>query len=131
MDAHSESALKIAQWLMQHQKVKAVYYPWLDNHPQNKLAKAQQSAGGGIVSFEVKGGKEEAWKVIDNVQIVSITANLGDTRTTITHPGTTTHGRLSEEDRLESGITDGLIRLAVGLETVEDLQDDLDFALTR
>jgi O-succinylhomoserine sulfhydrylase len=116
---------------MQHQKVKAVYYPWLDNHPQNKLAKAQQSAGGGIVSFEVKGGKEDAWKVIDNVQIVSITANLGDTRTTITHPGTTTHGRLSEEDRLESGITDGLIRLAVGLETVEDLQDDLDFALTR
>jgi O-succinylhomoserine sulfhydrylase len=131
MDAHSESALKIAQWLMQHQKVKAVYYPWLDSHPQNKLAKAQQSAGGGIVSFEVKGGKEDAWKVIDNVQIVSITANLGDTRTTITHPGTTTHGRLSEEDRLESGITDGLIRLAVGLETVEDLQDDLDFALTR
>ena len=131
MDAHSESALKIAQWLMQHQKVKAVYYPWLDNHPQNKLAKAQQSAGGGIVSFEVKGGKEDAWKVIDNLQIVSITANLGDTRTTITHPGTTTHGRLSEEDRLESGITDGLIRLAVGLETVEDLQDDLDFALTR
>lgn len=131
MDAHSESALKIAQWLMQHPKVKAVHYPWLDNHPQNKLAKAQQSAGGGIVSFEVKGGKEDAWKVIDNVQIVSITANLGDTRTTITHPGTTTHGRLSEEDRLESGITDGLIRLAVGLETVEDLQDDLDFALTR
>ncbi len=131
MDAHSERALKIAQWLMQHPKVKAVHYPWLDNHPQNKLAKAQQSAGGGIVSFEVKGGKEDAWKVIDNVQIVSITANLGDTRTTITHPGTTTHGRLSEEDRLESGITDGLIRLAVGLETVEDLQDDLDFALTR
>jgi len=131
MDAHSESALKIAQWLMQHPKVKAVHYPWLDNHPQNKLAKAQQAAGGGIVSFEVKGGKEDAWKVIDNVQIVSITANLGDTRTTITHPGTTTHGRLSEEDRLESGITDGLIRLAVGLETVEDLQDDLDFALTR
>ena len=131
MDAHSESALKIAQWLMQHPKVKAVHYPWLDNHPQNKLAKAQQSAGGGIVSFEVKGGKEDAWKVIDNLQIVSITANLGDTRTTITHPGTTTHGRLSEEDRLESGITDGLIRLAVGLETVEDLQDDLDFALTR
>lgn len=131
MDAHSESALKIAQWLMQHPKVKAVHYPWLDNHPQSKLAKAQQSAGGGIVSFEVKGGKEDAWKVIDNVQIVSITANLGDTRTTITHPGTTTHGRLSEEDRLESGITDGLIRLAVGLETVEDLQDDLDFALTR
>ena len=131
MDAHSESALKIAQWLMQHPKVRAVHYPWLDNHPQNKLAKAQQSAGGGIVSFEVKGGKEDAWKVIDNVQIVSITANLGDTRTTITHPGTTTHGRLSEQDRLESGITDGLIRLAVGLETVEDLQDDLDFALTR
>jgi len=131
MDAHSESALKIAQWLMQHPKVKAVHYPWLDNHPQNKLAKAQQSAGGGVVSFEVKGGKEDAWKVIDNVQIVSITANLGDTRTTITHPGTTTHGRLSEEDRLESGITDGLIRLAVGLETVEDLQDDLDFGLTR
>ena len=131
MDAHSQSALKIAQWLMQHPKVKAVHYPWLDNHPQNKLAKAQQSSGGGIVSFEVKGGKEDAWKVIDNVQIVSITANLGDTRTTITHPGTTTHGRLSEEDRLESGITDGLIRLAVGLETVEDLQDDLDFALTR
>jgi len=131
MDAHSESALKIAQWLMQHPKVRAVHYPWLDNHPQNKLAKAQQSSGGGIVSFEVKGGKEDAWKVIDNVQIVSITANLGDTRTTITHPGTTTHGRLSEEDRLESGITDGLIRLAVGLETVEDLQDDLDFALTR
>jgi O-succinylhomoserine sulfhydrylase len=125
MQAHSERALQIAQWLEKHPKIARVYYTGLESHPQRALAKRQQKAGGAIVSFDVKGGKEAAWKVIDSTKLVSITGNLGDVRTTITHPGTTTHGRLTPEARAAAGIGDGLVRLSVGLESVEDLKADL------
>lgn len=125
MKAHSENALSIARWLEQQPAVARVYYPGLESHPQHELVKKQQSGFGGLLSFELKGGKAEGWKLIDATRIVSITANLGDTRSTITHPATTTHGRLTPEQRQESGISDGLIRLAVGLEDIEDLKKDL------
>lgn len=125
MQAHSAHALQLAQWLEAQPGVARVYYPGLASHPQHALARAQQKTGGGIVAFEVDGGREAAWKVIDAVRIMSITANLGDTRTTITHPATTTHGRLSPEQRAAAGIGEGLIRIAVGLEDVGDLQADL------
>ena len=125
MKAHCDGALELAQWLESQSAVQRVYYPGLQSHPQHELAKQQQSGFGGIVSFELKGGKEEGWKLIDATQMVSITANLGDTKTTITHPATTTHGRLTPEQRQESGISDGLIRVAVGLEDVEDIKRDL------
>ncbi len=125
MKAHSENALAIARWLEQQPAVARVYYPGLESHPQHELAKRQQSGFGGLLSFELKGGKAEGWKLIDATRIVSITANLGDTRSTITHPATTTHGRLTPEQRQEAGISDGLIRLAVGLEDVEDIKKDL------
>ena len=102
-----------------------VFYPGLPSHPQHELAMRQQKSGGGIVSFEVKGGKEAAWRVIDNTRMISITANLGDTKSTITHPASTTHGRISPEARAAAGISDGLIRIAVGLEAVVDIQADL------
>lgn len=129
MKAHCASALEIARWLESQPTVKRVYYPGLASHPQHALAKRQQSASGGIVAFEVKGGKAAAWKVIDAVRVFSITANLGDTKSTITHPATTTHGRLTPEQRAEAGIDDGLIRLSIGLEDVEDLRRDLDAGL--
>ena len=105
-----------------------VYYPGLENHPQYELAMRQQSAGGGIVSFDVSGGKDAAWRVIDNTKLLSITANLGDTKTTITHPATTTHGRWTDAERADAGIGDGLIRISVGLEDVDDIKSDLHLA---
>ncbi len=129
MLAQSERALAVAQWLERHPQVARVYYPGLPSHPQHALARRQQRAGGAIVSFDVKGGREAAWKVIDATQLISITGNLGDVKTTITHPATTTHGRLTPEARAAAGIGDGLIRLAVGLEGVEDLTADLQRGL--
>ena len=125
MDAHSANALQLAQWLEKQPNVARVFYPGLPSHPQHALALKQQKTGGGIVAFEVKGGRDAAWRVIDNTKMLSITANLGDTKTTITHPATTTHARISPEARAAAGITDGLIRIAVGLEAVVDIQNDL------
>lgn len=125
MKAHSQNAMAMAQWLEQQPQVARVYYPGLESHPQHELAKSQQSDFGGLLSFELKGGKDAGWALVDATQICSITANLGDTKTTITHPATTTHGRLTPEQRQESGIADGLIRIAVGLEDIEDLKKDL------
>jgi O-succinylhomoserine sulfhydrylase len=125
MDAHSANALALATWLSAQPNVARVLYPGLPSHPQHKLAMKQQKTGGGIVSFEVKGGKEAAWRVIDNTKLLSITANLGDTKTTITHPASTTHARITPEARAAAGITDGLIRIAVGLEAAVDIQNDL------
>jgi O-succinylhomoserine sulfhydrylase len=129
MKAHSAAALSLAQWLEQQPKVTEVFYAGLPTHPQYELAKQQQSAFGGIIAFEVKGDRAGAWKLIDASQWLSITANLGDTKTTITHPATTTHGRLTDEERAEAGITEGMIRLSVGLENVEDIQADLQHGL--
>jgi O-succinylhomoserine sulfhydrylase len=125
MQAHSDHALALARWLEAQPQVVKVLYPGLPSHPQHDLAMAQQKTGGGIVAFEVAGGREAAWRIIDACRIMSITANLGDTRTTITHPASTTHSRMSAEQRADAGIGDGLIRIAVGLEAVEDLQADL------
>lgn len=125
MDAHSANALELARWLEAQPNVARVFYPGLPSHPQHELAMRQQKTGGGIVSFEVKGGKAAAWRVIDNTQLLSITANLGDTKTTITHPASTTHARITSEARAAAGISDGLIRIAVGLEAVVDIQNDL------
>ncbi|OGS72251.1 MAG: O-succinylhomoserine sulfhydrylase [Gallionellales bacterium GWA2_60_142] len=125
MDAHSAGALELARWLEAQPNVARVFYPGLPSHPQHELAMQQQKTGGGIVSFEVKGGKDAAWRVIDSTKMISITANLGDTRTTITHPATTTHARITPEARAAAGITDGLIRIAVGLEAVVDIRNDL------
>jgi len=129
MLAQSERALELAQWLEKHPKVARVHYPGLASHPQHALAMRQQRAGGALVSFDVKGSKEAAWKVIDSTKLISITGNLGDVRTTITHPATTTHGRITPEARAAAGITDGLIRVAVGLEAVADLKADLQRGL--
>jgi O-succinylhomoserine sulfhydrylase len=125
MQAHSAGALELATWLEAHPKVTRVLYPGLASHPQHELAMRQQKTGGGIVAFEVVGGKDAAWKVIDATRVMSITANLGDTRTTITHPSSTTHSRMTPEQRAAAGIGDGLIRIAVGLEAVVDLKNDL------
>jgi len=125
MEAHSRSALQLARWLEQQPQVKRVYYPGLESHPQHRLATRQMSGFGGIVAFELQGGKDAAWRLIDATRVVSITANLGDAKSTITHPATTTHGRMSPEARADSGISDGLIRVAVGLETLADIQEDL------
>ena len=125
MQAHSAAALELALWLEQQPEVKRVFYPGLESHPQHELAKTQQTGFGGLLSFELNGGKEEGWKLIDATKMLSITANLGDTKTTITHPATTTHGRLTPEQRSEAGISDGLIRIAVGLEDIEDIKADL------
>ncbi len=125
MEAQSAAALELARWLEAQPQVARVYYPGLPSHPQHELACRQQSSGGAIVSFEVRGGREEAWKVVDATRIVSITANLGDTKTTLTHPASTTHGRISAEAREASGILESLLRVAVGLESVDDLKADL------
>jgi len=125
MEAHSAGALALARWLEQHPAVARVYYPGLTSHPQHALAMRQQRSGGGVVSFDVKGGRAAAWKVIDSTRLLSITANLGDAKSTITHPATTTHGRITPEARAAAGIGDGLVRVAVGLEAVEDIRDDL------
>jgi O-succinylhomoserine sulfhydrylase len=125
MRASSDNALKLAQSLEQHPQVQRVYHPGLTSHPQHALAQKQQSHYGAILSFVVAGGREAAWRVIDATRLLSITANLGDTKTTIIHPATTTHGRLTPQQRAEAGIDDGLIRIAVGLEDNKDIQADL------
>ena len=125
MDTHSANALEMARWLEIQPNITKVYYPGLSSHPQHNLAKHQQRTGGGIVSFEVKGGKEVAWRVIDTTRMISITANLGDTKSTLTHPASTTHSRISQEERDAAGINDGLLRIAVGLESVKDIKADL------
>lgn len=129
MEAQSRSALELARWLEGHPRVAKVHYPGLPSHPQYELACRQQRSGGAVVSFEVKGGRETAWRVIDSTRMISITANLGDTKTTITHPATTTHGRISGEARARAGITEGLVRIAVGLESVRDIRTDLERGL--
>lgn len=126
MKAQSGSALEIARWLETQPAVERVFHPGLESHPQHALAMAQQNGiGGAVVSFVVRGERAGAWGVVDATRICSITANLGDTKTTITHPSTTSHGRLSEAQRQAAGITQGLLRLAVGLEDIEDLKADL------
>jgi O-succinylhomoserine sulfhydrylase len=125
MGAYCAGALELARWLETHPRVQRVYYPGLPSHPQHALAVRQQSSGGGIVSFVVAGGREGAWRVVDSTRVISITANLGDTKTTITHPASTTHGRLSPDARAAAGIEEGLLRVAVGLESVRDIQADL------
>lgn len=125
MAAQSAAALELARWLEAQPQVARVHYPGLPSHPQHELALRQQKSGGAIVSFEVQGGRDEAWQVVDHTQVMSITANLGDTKTTITHPATTTHGRISPEAREAAGIRESLLRVAVGLESVEDLKADL------
>jgi O-succinylhomoserine sulfhydrylase len=129
MEAHSRSALELAHWLREQPAVEKVHYAGLEDHPGHALAARQQSAFGGVLSFEVRGGREEAWRCIDAVRIMSLTANLGDAKTTIVHPATTTHGRLTDDERAAAGIRDNLIRVAVGLEHVEDLKADLQRGL--
>ena len=131
MAAQSLAALELARWLEQQPGIERVYYPGLPSHPQHALAMRQQKTGGGVVAFDVKGGKEAAWRVIDHTTLVSITANLGDTKTTITHPASTTHGRISPEARAAAGIGDGLLRVAVGLEHIDDLKTDLGRGLKK
>ncbi|MEO0443680.1 MAG: O-succinylhomoserine sulfhydrylase [Pseudomonadota bacterium] len=129
MEKHSVNALEVAWWLNEHSKVEQVFYCGLPSHEGHLLARKQQSAFGGVLSFRVKGGRDEAWKVIDATKILSVTANLGDAKTTIVHPGTTTHGRLSDEEKIQAGISDNLIRVAVGLESVKDIIGDLERGL--
>jgi len=129
MEAHSASAMKLARWLNEQPAVEKVFYTGLESHPGHELAAQQQSGFGGVLSFRVVGGREQAWQVIDSTRILSLTANLGDAKTTIVHPATTTHGRLSAEDKAASGITENLIRVAVGLEAIEDIKADLQRGL--
>ena len=131
MHAHSRNAAQIAEWLTGQPGTEKVYYPGLADHPQHELAQRQQKDFGGIVSFVVNGGKETAWRLIDNTELFSITANLGDSKSTITHPATTTHNRLTDEEKEQSGIVPGLIRLSIGHEDVSDLKNDLDSALKQ
>lgn len=125
MKAHCDSAFALAKWLEKHPAVAKVHYPGLVSHAQHELAKQQQRHFGAVVSFELKGGKEQAWKLIDATRMLSITANLGDVKTTITHPASTTHGRLTPELRLQAGIKDNLVRISLGLENIEDIKADL------
>ena len=125
IEAQSASALQLARWLETQPQVARVFHPGLESHPQHALAMRQQRLGGAILSFEVKGGREAAWRVVDNSRVLTITANLGDTKSTITHPASTTHGRITAEARAASGITEGLLRVAVGLESIDDLKADL------
>ena len=131
MKAHSANASALALWLANHPKVSKVFFAGLPSHPGHSLAKKQQSDFGAVVSFVVEGGREAAWKVIDTTQMLSLTANLGDAKTTIVHPATTTHGRLSDESLADAGIEQGLIRIAVGLEDLSDIQDDLELGLSQ
>lgn len=125
MEKHSANALALAQWLQQQPAVEKVFYPGLPDHPHYALAQRQQKSGGPVLSFEVKGGREAAWRVVDAIQLISRTANLGDVKTTLTHPASTTHARITPEARAQAGITEGLLRVAVGLEHVDDLKADL------
>ena len=131
MKQHSENAMAVAMYLEAHPKIERVYYPGLASHPQHDLAKRQQSDFGGMLSFEVIGGKAAAWAVMDACQMISLSVNLGDTRTIITHPATTSHGRLTPEERARAGVEDGLIRLSVGLETVKNIVEDLEQGLAQ
>ncbi len=131
MQAHCASALKLARWLEQQPQVERVYYPGLESHPQHQLAKQQQRFFGGVVSFEVKGDKASAWRCIDDTQLLSITGNFGDAKSTITHPATTTHSKMTDAARALAGIKDNLIRVSVGLEEYQDIQDDLSQALSK
>ncbi|MFT6420366.1 MAG: O-succinylhomoserine sulfhydrylase [Porticoccus sp.] len=130
MDAHSANAQLLAEWLQQQPAVEQVFYTGLPDHPGHQLAARQQRGFGGVLSFRVRGGREQAWKVIDSTRILSLTANLGDAKTTIVHPATTTHGRLNDQQKKASGITENLIRVAVGLEDIEDIKSDLLHGLT-
>ncbi|MCF7986924.1 MAG: O-succinylhomoserine sulfhydrylase [Methylovulum sp.] len=125
MKAHCDNALALAQWLNQQSAVAKVHYPGLSDHAQHDLAKSQQTHFGGIVSFELTDGKEAAWRLIDATEMISITANLGDVKSTITHPASTTHGRLTPEVRAAAGIKEGLVRISVGLEHLDDIKRDL------
>nr|VFK55112.1 MAG: O-succinylhomoserine sulfhydrylase [Candidatus Kentron sp. TUN]VFK58559.1 MAG: O-succinylhomoserine sulfhydrylase [Candidatus Kentron sp. TUN]VFK61063.1 MAG: O-succinylhomoserine sulfhydrylase [Candidatus Kentron sp. TUN] len=129
MQAHSASALEIARWLENQPAVVRVYHPGLASHPHHALATSQQSASGGILAFDIQGGREEAWRLIDATRMISITANFGDAKSTITHPATTTHSRLTPEQRIEAGIGESLIRFAAGLEDIEDIKADLERGL--
>ena len=129
VDRHCENALKLAEFLESHEKINFVKYPFLKSHPQYTVAKKQMKLGGNIVAFEIKGGIEAGRRFLNNIKLASLSANLGDTRTIVTHPASTTHSKLAEEDRLEVGITDGLVRVSVGLEHIEDIINDLDQAL--
>lgn len=129
MLAHSHGAAELARWLEQQPAVERVYYPGLPGHPQHRLVGAQQRTGGGIVAFDVRSGQTGAWRLIDSTRLLSITANLGDAKTTITHPATTTHGRLTPQERAAAGIGEGLVRVAVGLEDVADIRADLERGL--
>lgn len=129
MKAHSGQALELARWLEQQPGVRRVHYAGLESHPQHALASRQQSAFGGIIAFEVEGGRAEAWRFVDATQLVSITANLGDVKSTLTHPATTTHARITAAERERAGITEGLLRISVGLEDLADLKDDLERGL--
>ena len=129
VEAQSARALELARWLESHPSVERVNYPGLESHPQHALAMRQQSAGGGVLSFVVRGGREAAWRVIDGTRLLSITANFGDTKTTICHPATTTHGRLPPAEREAAGVVEGLVRLAAGLEDAGDIRADLERGL--
>jgi O-succinylhomoserine sulfhydrylase len=129
MRAHSAAALELASWLEQQKLVRKVFYSGLPSHPQHELASRQQSGHGGIVAFEVERGREGAWAFIDATRLMSITANLGDVKSTITHPATTTHSRISPAERERAGITEGLLRVSVGLEHIEDLKADVQRGL--
>lgn len=132
MQAHCANAMNLAQWLEQHPSVGKVYYPGLQSHPDHFLAARQQSNFGGLLSFELKNNnRQQAWQVVDNTRLLSITANLGDVKSTITHPATTTHGRVPVEDREKAGISDGLLRIAVGLESIDDIKADLQRGLVQ
>ena len=131
MKAHCENAQKLAEWLERHDNVEKVYYAGLPNHPRHELAKKQQKGFGGVVSFVVKNGRQGAWHVIDRTKFLSITSNLGDVKSTITHPATTSHGRMSDEAKQAAGIVEGLIRVSVGLEDVDDIIHDLKRGLDQ
>ncbi len=125
MDAHSRSALELALWLEQQPQIEKVFYAGLPSHPEYALARRQQRGFGGVLSFRVAGGRDEAWRLIDATRLLSITANLGDAKSTIVHPATTTHGRLTDQERREAGISPNLVRISVGLEDPVDLRQDI------
>ena len=129
VDRHCENAMKLAEYLEQHEKVNWVKYPFLKSHPKYEIAKKQMKAGGCVVAFEIKGGLEEGREFFDAIKLLSLSANLGDSRSIITHPASTTHSKLSNEDRLAVGITDGTVRISVGLEHIDDIIQDIDQAL--
>ena len=129
LDRHCSNAFALASFLEEHPKVNRVWYPFLSSHPQYDLAKRQMRYGGGLVSFEVKGGMKSGMQFLNGIKMCSLSSNLGDTRTILTHPASTTHSKLKMEERTAVGITDGLIRVSVGLEGIEDIKVDIDQAL--